>query len=111
IDKSLKTYNINIAILFKEINCVKDTKKKNLSDDNTEKEIVSSIDDWKNNEYIEDDLDNSSKLEVITNLYEETTPQDYTIYLADNLVMKWKLADIFTDSLPPPAYINLLLGN
>ncbi|RIB09400.1 hypothetical protein C2G38_2209056 [Gigaspora rosea] len=124
IDKSLKTYKLNIAIPFEEINYVKDMEEENLLDDDIEKEIVSSVDDWKSvvkqwtnlseeedNEYMEDDSDNSSESEVMTDLYEETTPQDYTIHPADNLAMKWKLADIFMDSLPPPAYINLLLGN
>ncbi|CAG8792812.1 23773_t:CDS:2 [Dentiscutata erythropus] len=54
----------------------------------------------------------SSSDELETDLYDdedEVMHQDYLIHPADNLEAKWKLTDIFTDSLNQPDSIHLLL--
>ncbi|CAG8767428.1 23864_t:CDS:1, partial [Cetraspora pellucida] len=40
-----------------------------------------------NDKFIEDDLNNSSNLKIMTNWYKKVTSQD-TIHLANNLVIK-----------------------
>ncbi|CAG8854819.1 33762_t:CDS:1, partial [Gigaspora margarita] len=42
---------------------------------------------------------------------DEVMHQDYSIHPADNLGAKWKLTDIFVDSLVQPDSIHLLLGD
>ncbi|CAG8811628.1 1389_t:CDS:1, partial [Gigaspora rosea] len=59
-------------------------------------------------DYMQCDSFSLDESEISTNLYEEEMLQD-DIHLADNLAAKWKLADIFVDSLVQPDSINFLL--
>ncbi|CAG8832671.1 16809_t:CDS:2, partial [Gigaspora margarita] len=90
IDKSLKTYKQNISIPPENNEQISlEDSEEELSDD--ENDIVGSIE----------------QPEIVKRI---TMLQD-DIHPADNLAAKWKLADIFVDSLIRSASINLLLGD
>ncbi|CAG8835752.1 24108_t:CDS:2, partial [Cetraspora pellucida] len=116
IDKLLKTYKQNIAIPFEQINTNNDNKEDFiLSDENTDNNNIDTG-DTRDNDHIEThmqyNLASSDESESLTDLYEEEDEvmyQDFLIYLADNLEAKWKLTDIFADSLVQPDSIYLLL--
>ncbi|CAG8697960.1 22943_t:CDS:2, partial [Racocetra persica] len=133
IDKLLKTYKQTIAILFEQISSNDNNEDEFiLSEENTNNddidteytgdsdhmEEVKCVDDWKINLTEEKDKhmqsNSSSSDELETDLYDdedEVMHQDYLIHPADNLGAKWKLTDIFTDSLNQPDSIHLLLGD
>lgn len=63
---------------------------------------------------MQDNSASSDESENLTNIYndeDEVMHQYNTIHPADNLEAKWKLTNIFADSLVQPDSISLLLGN
>ncbi|CAG8799832.1 23588_t:CDS:2, partial [Dentiscutata erythropus] len=122
IDKSLKTYKQTIAIPFEQINPNDDNEDGFiLSEENTDNDDIDTKytrdKEWINLTEEEDEhmqSNSSSSDELETDLYndeDEVMHQDYLIHSTDNLGAKWKLTDIFTDSLNQPDSIHLLLGN
>ncbi|CAG8548654.1 20703_t:CDS:2 [Cetraspora pellucida] len=114
IDKSLKTYKQNIAIPFEQISPDNDNEEEFiLSDENTDNNNIDTG-DTRDNDHIETVNSSSDESESLTDLYEEEDEvmhQDFLIHSADNLEAKWKLSDIFADSLVQPDSIYLLLGD
>ncbi|CAG8494711.1 16167_t:CDS:10, partial [Racocetra fulgida] len=99
INKSLKTYKQKIDILSKnnEQISLKDSKEELLSEDDTDinmrqSQINVEQPELKDDDYMQCDLFSLNESE-------------------DNLATKWKLANIFADSLAQSASINLLLGD
>ncbi|RIB13169.1 hypothetical protein C2G38_2041200 [Gigaspora rosea] len=133
IDKSLKTYKQNIGIPPENNEQISlEDSEEELSDDDIvgeqsqlsieQPEIVKRVSDWKviverwvnlaeekGDDYMQCDSFSLDESKISTNLYEEEMLQD-DIHPTDNLAAKWKLADIFVDSLVQPDSINFLLG-
>ncbi|CAG8476123.1 9122_t:CDS:2 [Gigaspora rosea] len=99
IDKLLKTYKQNIGI--------PPENNEQISLEDSKEEL--SDDDMEEDDYMQCDSFSLDESEISTDLYEEAMLQD-DIHPADNLAAKWKLADIFVDTLVQPDSINLLLG-
>ncbi|CAG8771422.1 15053_t:CDS:2 [Cetraspora pellucida] len=111
IDKSLKIYKQNIAILVEEndeqMSLDKDTEEEQLISlsendmdlENPGKQIQMNV-----KEEVEDDLNES---ESLSELYFD----EVEFHSVDNFIAKWKLTDLFVDLLIQPVYINLLLGD
>ncbi|CAG8809264.1 41663_t:CDS:2, partial [Gigaspora margarita] len=105
--RNIRTYKQNIAVPFERINPDDDNEEFILSEDNTDNndidmETLRIVIIWKH----------SNESEILTDLYDneyEVMHQDYIIYPADNLRAKWKLSDIFAESLAQPDSIRLLL--
>ncbi|CAG8632733.1 7778_t:CDS:2, partial [Racocetra fulgida] len=91
--------------------------------DNNHIETVKCVDDWKviverwinltkeEDEHMQYNLVSLDESEHLTDLYEEEDEvmhQDYLIHPTDNLGAKWKLTDIFVDSLVQPDSIHFL---
>ncbi|CAG8536894.1 8256_t:CDS:2 [Racocetra fulgida] len=122
IDKSLKIYKQNIAIPVEE-----NDEQTSLDEDTEEEQLISLsendmdlenpgkqiqtnnaiVNQWvslNEEKEVEDDLNES---ESLSELYFD----EVEFHPVDDFTAKWKLADLFVDSLVQPAHINLLLGD
>ncbi|CAG8748273.1 24818_t:CDS:2, partial [Dentiscutata erythropus] len=104
IDKLLKTYKQKIGIPPKNNEQISlEDDKEELLDNNIDNDI--------------DNIEGQSQMNIkqpeIVSLdeYEEEVMLQDDIHPTDNLAAKWKLADIFANSLAQPTSINLLLGD
>ncbi|CAG8836128.1 12802_t:CDS:2, partial [Gigaspora margarita] len=98
IDKLLKTYKQNISIPPENNEQISlEDSEEELSDDKNDIVEINLAEEEEDN-YMQCDLFSLDESEILTNLYDEAMLQD-DIHPTDNLAAKWKLANIFVDSL------------